>query len=149
MLEVDGDDPPRPVVRTSFRELTARLSPDGKWIAFVSDESGEHEVYVQPFPGPGEKRRVSRGGGYYPEWRGDGGELYYVTADNAIVATEIRSGNRIEFGAQVTLFTDTGIIDYDVAHDGEHFLVNSALPQSAASRPEVLLLMNWSVGSTR
>src|SRR6266404_3982964 len=66
----------------NFRHLTPMISPDSKWLAYVSDESGHEEIYVQPFPGPGPRTRLTSGGGIMPRWRGDGRELFFINGDN-------------------------------------------------------------------
>jgi hypothetical protein len=78
--------PARPYLATAARERGARLSPDGRWVAYQSDETGRDEVYVQSFPDPGHKTLISAGGGIHPAWRGDGRELYYWQADQLIAA---------------------------------------------------------------
>ena len=80
------------------------LSPDGRWLAYVSDESGRYEVYVQSFPGGGGKRQVSTGGGIGPRWRGDGKELFYHAPDGKLMAVPVKSGASFEAGAPVALF---------------------------------------------
>ena len=78
ILPLSGDRKPFPFARTEFSEGQAKFSPDGKWLAFASRESGEIEVYVAPFPGPGGKLQISTAGGYAPRWRRDGREIFYV-----------------------------------------------------------------------
>ena len=88
-LPLVGERKPFPVLQSPFDELHGKLSPDGRWLAYVSNETGRQEVYVRPFNGPGEKQRVSTGGGIYPRWREDGKELFYVTLDNRMMAVPI------------------------------------------------------------
>ena len=78
-----ADREAKPLVRTPFHEIQSALSPDGRWLAYASDESGAFEVYVQAFPDGQATRLVSRGGGAEPRWRADGRELFYVSADGA------------------------------------------------------------------
>jgi len=96
-LPLDGDRKPFPVVQTNYDESWAQFSPDGKWIAYASNESGEYQIYVQPFSGPfsgqgmvGGKRQISVNGGAYVQWRRDGKELFYLAPDNRLMAVPIR-----------------------------------------------------------
>jgi serine/threonine protein kinase/Tol biopolymer transport system component len=113
-------------------ELQGQFSPDGKWIAYTSNESGSHEVYVRRFPERDAKWRVSIGGGAQPRWRGDGAELFYLAPDGALMAADVkRSGLALETSKPYALF-NTGIrgmfVDrrnhYVVTQDGQRFLVN-------------------------
>ena len=85
--------PPVPLLTTPFNEFQAQISPDGRWIAYASDESGRWEVYVQSFPVLGAKRAISSGGGSEPQWRRDGRELFYVTADGTLMAVDVDVGS--------------------------------------------------------
>ncbi len=121
----------------------SRFSPDGRWIAYDSDESGRGEVYVRPFPGPGGKWQISAAGGANPRWRGDGKEIFYLSLDNKIMAAPIQTSPTFHSGAPVPLFPvhpGFGTV-YDVAADGKRFLVNS-LPADQGS-PPLSLLVNW------
>ncbi|PYS32188.1 MAG: hypothetical protein DMG14_35175, partial [Acidobacteria bacterium] len=89
-LPLGRDGKPVPVVQTDADEHSARLSPDGRWVAFVSNNSGVSEVYVQPFPGPGRRLQVSTKGGDQPQWRSDGLELFYLAPDARLTATSIK-----------------------------------------------------------
>ena len=77
LASMTGEPKPRPWLATRFNETNPQFSPDGRWLAYTSDESGKTEVYVRPFPGPGQKRLVSSEGGTEPRWRGDGREIFY------------------------------------------------------------------------
>ena len=126
------------VVQTDAAEQHGQLSADGKWIAFQSDESGQAEIYVQPFPGPGPKSRVSTNGGIQVRWRPDGRELFYLAADGRLMAVPIpagSSGSTIEPGAATPLFwthmlgaaqSSTALFpQYSVSPDGQRFLINT------------------------
>ena len=131
----------------------ARLSPDGRWIAYVSNESGGFEVYVQPFPTTGGKWQVSKGGGQQPQWRRDGAELFYITPDRKLTGVVVKTGSDFALGeARVLLETRiTGWdlsnygMSYAVSADGQRFLVNTA---SDAVLP-ITLVLNWPVALTR
>jgi Tol biopolymer transport system component len=144
VLPLDGERKPLPFLRTRFREGFATFSPDGRWVAFVSDESGRLEVYVQPFQRPGEKHRASTAGGSLPRWRRDGKELFYVSPDNQLMAVPVQLGASFESGTPKALFSieaSQGVeISYDVAADGQRFIINSPIPGTAAP-PTVVL--NW------
>ncbi|MGH9400363.1 MAG: TolB family protein, partial [Thermoanaerobaculia bacterium] len=121
----------------------SRFSPDGRWLAYDSDESGRYEVYVQAFPGPGGKWQISAGGGVIPRWRGDGKELFYLSLDNKIMAVSLEMVPTFHAGAPAPLFAvhPGGGTVYDVAADGKRFLVNN-LPADQGS-PPMSLLVNW------
>ena len=149
ILPMFGDRKPFPFVNTPFNEITAQFSPDGRWIAYGSNESGRAEIYVSPFPGPGGKWQVSNGGVGWPHWRGDGRELYYVTPDlQKLMAVEIKAGPAFEIGATKTLFEGPNRIrDYDVASDGQRFIVD--MPISQETSPSITLVVNWTAGLKR
>ena len=100
-ISVEGDEKsgwkpgePKPFVNSAFNEMTPAFSPDGRWLAYMSNESGSYELYVRPFPGPGGKWQISTAGGGYPKWSRNGKELFYQTMDNKImVVTYIASGD--------------------------------------------------------
>jgi Tol biopolymer transport system component len=125
------------LIATSANESGAVFSPDGRWIAYQSDESGADESYVQSFPAGNDRQQVSVGGGTQPRWRGDGKELFYVSPDRRIMAVDIPAGERIEAGKPHALF-GTRILalvearnHYDVSADGQRFVVNSRRPEDA------------------
>jgi hypothetical protein len=138
-------------VRTRFEENHARLSPDGKWIAYESNESGRSEVYVQAVRGlqnedsqvPSKRWQISTHGGVEARWRRDGRELYYLSPDNKLVAADVRMGtSAIEVGVPHILFEvhAVGYHRYDVTGDGRRFLIN--VPGEADSQPATVML-NW------
>ena len=121
----------------------SRFSPDGRFLAYDSDESGRSEVYVVALPGPGGKWQVSAAGGSLPRWRGDGKEMFYISLDNKMMAVPLETAAGFRAGAPVPLFAvhpAAGAV-YDVAGDGKRFLVNS-LPADQGS-PPLSLLVNW------
>ena len=143
-----ADQKSRPILEEPSHQLQARVSPDGRWLAYTSDESGVWEVYVRPFPEGKNKRLVSTGGGSQPQWRGDGKELFYVAADNRLVAVPIVGISTFEVGVSQPLFT-TRIpavlppwrTNYAVSSDGQRFLVNS-VAQEVAPAP-ITIAVNW------
>jgi len=149
VLPLSGDRKPVPFLQTKFIENAGQFSPDGRWVAYESDESGRIEVYVVPFPGPGGKWQVSTGGGRYPKWPHDGTELFYLAPDNTLMAAAVNGkGASFEVGAIKPLFETPTFIGfgnpYDVTADGQRFLVN-AVPEQAASAP-ITVVFNWTAG---
>jgi Tol biopolymer transport system component len=136
------------VAATPADERNGRLSPDGRWIAYVSNETGGFEVYVQPFPTTGARWQVSKGGGTQPQWRRDGSELFYIAPDNKLIAVAVKTGAAFTIGDARALL-DTRItawersnnqrVNYAVTADGQRFLVNTA---SDAVQP-ITLVLNW------
>src|SRR5207237_3720872 len=133
-LDVHGDRKPFPVVRTNFDERDGQFSPDGKWMAYQSNNSGRFEIYVQPFPGPGEIHRISSNGGTHALWRRDGKELFYISLDGRLVSVPLRfpSGTKtVESGAPIPLFfARVGAVQdlskpYAVSPDGQRFLIDT------------------------
>jgi len=143
---VDGDRAARPFLATPFNEGLLTFSPDGRWVAFVSDEAGDGDVYVQPYPGPGGKTQVSRGGGWAPRWSFDSRELFYLAQDSLAVVS-VESGASGRFSAPKTLFRVEQYRlgfdgSYDVARDGARFVFVKG--DSAPPPPEYLhLVLNW------
>ncbi len=146
MLPMSGDRKPMPVVRTDSNEMGGQVSPDGRWIAYASDELGQWEVYVAAFPGPGGKWQVSSGGSQ-PRWRRDGKELFYLAADRKLMAVEIKAGGDFGAGPAVPLFETraryTGDMAYDVSPDGQRFLVSVPTTQTASP---ITVVLNWQSG---
>jgi Tol biopolymer transport system component len=127
--------------------VASRFSPDPRWLAYASDESGRFEVYVRAFPGPGGKWQVSNAGGGYPVWSRDGKELFYLTLDNKIASVRVASsGATFSAAPPVLLFAAhpaayPGPAPFDVSPDGKRFLVNS-LPADQGS-PPLEVIANW------
>ncbi len=146
VLPLGGAKQPFPFVQSQFEKLQPRFSPDGRWIAYQSDETGRFEIYVAPFPGPGGRRQLSVSGGIRPRWRGDGRELFFLGSDNRLMAVDIRtSGARLEPGAPQALFQTRAKVArsvYDVAPDGSKFVIATTLPEQNAT--PVTLVTNWS-----
>ena len=147
ILPMDDKRIPFVFLQTEFNELRAAFSPDGRWIAYQSDESGRFEVYIRPFPGPGGKWQVSTGGGTRPRWRSDGKELFFYRGDGTILAAQIKLGPAsIDADSGRTLFKVVALGGalrdiYDVTGDGQRFLV--AGPEDANSSSPFSLVVNW------
>ena len=149
-LPLAGDRKPFPVAETRFDETAGKFSPDGRWLAFVSDESGRPEVYVEPFPSRDEHLRISNLGGGDPRWRADGTELFYRAADDTLTAVPLNLGTK-RIGKPVALFRLPGTVRndynhgiYDVSPDGERFLVQS--PTEVALTSPFMIVVNWQAG---
>src|SRR5437667_12530984 len=91
VLPLFGDRKASPFLATPFNEANAQFSPDVRWLAYQSDESGQHQIYVQPFPGPGGKWQVSNEGGTQPRWNRNGKELFYISADGKLMSVAIET----------------------------------------------------------
>jgi len=144
------------VVQTQFNERLGQLSPDGKWIAYQSDKTGRFEIYVQPFPGTGGDVPVSTNGGTQVRWNPRGTELFYVAADDRLMAVPIRvrsNATMFEVGEPLRLFgtnmggtiPGTNRHAYMVAPDGQSFVINSG-PEDASASP-ITVIQNWKPGN--
>src|SRR5262249_13007969 len=134
LLPMTGDHKPFRFQETPYAESQARFSPDGRWIAYTSNESGVNEIYVQSFPAPtGSRSRVSQTGGSSVRWRDDGKELFYVSSDRYLMSVEVRAGaSSLEFGVPGRLFR-IDRTDYDVAPGGQRFLSPAPSGEDATS----------------
>ena len=148
-MPMSGDRKPFAVVRTKFEERDAQFSPDGKWIAYQSDESGRFEIYLQRFPRGNERIRISPNGGAQPQWRADGRELFYLTIDGQLVAVPIAwsPSGAPEAGTPVSLFAtrlgslrDIALHSYIVSPDGQRFLLDTLVEEAASP---IVLILNW------
>jgi Tol biopolymer transport system component len=121
-----------PFLTGSGNHTNGQISPNGKWLAYTSDESGDWEIYVTTFPGANGKWQVSRGGGTEPRWRGDGNEIFYLAPGGTMTAVSVSTAGTFSSGSPTPLFqfhgrapiSSTDIFSYDVAKDGKRFLVN-------------------------
>jgi Tol biopolymer transport system component len=139
-LPLFGERKPIVVARSPQAEVDGRISPDGRWVAYVSTETGSPEVYVQPFPPPGARTQVSIGGGSRPRWRRDSGELFYAALDNRLMVVPITTnGKAIEAGTPPPLFTLPGDLGYEPSRDGQRFLTSANV--SGAS--PITVILNW------
>jgi eukaryotic-like serine/threonine-protein kinase len=148
VLPVTGDQKPFPFAKTEASERGARFSPDGKWLAYVSDESGVPQIYVETFPSSGGKWQVSTSGGYHIAWRQDGKELFYVAADRKMMAVDIKGeGANFEAGPPTPLFelrvpNYTGSqAQFAVTPDGQKFLIANTHGENK-SEP-ITVALNW------
>jgi Tol biopolymer transport system component len=155
ILPLAGDRKPLLYLRTPFEEQNSTFSPDGRWIAYDSNESGPYEVYVAPFMGPdrapGGKWQVSTSGGRFPRWRRDGKEIFYQSPDNKLMVAQVSGqGSGFEMATVRPLFVTLTRLSrrgaYDVSADGQRFLVATRGQQTEVTPPQVTLVVNWTAG---
>jgi dipeptidyl aminopeptidase/acylaminoacyl peptidase len=148
-VEVEGERKPRPYLDAESNEISGQFSPDGRWVACSSDESGRHEIYVQGFPVAGERWQVSTGGAVWPSWRRDGRELFFLSLSGEIMAAEVRlEGARMRTGAPQALFgtrapavPNEQVRRYAVSADGQRFLFS--LPIENPANKRIAVVVNW------
>ena len=144
LVPVDGSAPPKILINTRFAERLGALSPDRRFLAYMSAESGQPEVYVVNFPHITDKWPVSAGGGTKPRWRRDGGELFFVSGSNALMSVTVKPGDGFVAGAPQRLF-DIDLIgsdgwDYAVSDDGQRFLAARYVGTIEGS---ISVIANW------
>ena len=148
-LPLDGERDAYPLIATTSAENHGRVSPNGRWLAFTSNVTGESQVYVTSFPVPGEYLRISRTGGSDPQWREDGRELYYVSTDQTFMAVPVRTESTFASGAPEPLFRTSfeplSLLfgsSYTPARDGKRFLVVEVID---ADEPRLTAAVNWTI----
>jgi eukaryotic-like serine/threonine-protein kinase len=149
LLPLSGDRKPEIFLQTPFAELQARFSPEAKWIAYASNESGPFQVYVQSFPPSGGKWQISTNGGLQPRWRADGKELFYMALDRKIMAVDVKargasfevSSPKVLFDAPIDIVAPNAANRYDVRPDGQRFLVNA--PVESSDTGPITVILNW------
>ncbi len=146
---LSGDAKRISFLHSPANEVQARFAPNGRWLAYASDESGNFEVYVRPFPVGSDQRLISVAGGMQPEWRRDGTELFYISADRKLMVVPVATeGSTFSNGAPRALFDvqmpepiNPYPTDYAVAMNGQRFLVNTVVDQP--TRPALTVILNW------
>ena len=157
VLPLDGKQPPFAFVNGPFTERNGQFSPNGRWIAYQSDESGNPEIHVRPFPKAGGQWQISTSGGVAPRWRADGKELFYVGPNGTLMAVPVTtSGPALETGTPTSLFRPRILFggsspvgtqwQYDVAPDGR-FLIN--VTTEGADTAPIEMIVNWNPDSSR
>jgi len=145
-----GERKEYPLLTSPFDERTPQVSPNARWLAYSSDETGDYEIYVQSFSAEGklgsDKKRISTTGGRFPVWRHDGSELFFVAGDGSMMATTVRTGgNEFEFNAAKALFKTRmlwwNFHEFDVSPDGKRFLIGTRIGEASGPLPTVIL--NW------
>ncbi len=139
----------KPFLQTSFQEGAGMFSPDGRWLAYVSDESGRFEIYVQPYPGPGGKWQISTEGGSEPLWKRDGQELFYRNGEQ-MMAVDITTQPSFSPGTPNLLFegeyfANGGVrrANYDVTPDGQRFVMIKAAEKDEGQKSKINVVLNW------
>ena len=148
-LDLDGEGKLEMFITTEHDEGNAAISPDGRWVAYDSKESGLQEVYVRPFPGPGGKWMISSDGGTEPVWSPDGKELFYRSG-NRMMAVDVEGGEAFRASRPRVLFegnyefslVDTGR-NYDISTDGKRFLMIKPANEQQPAAPTIHLVINW------
>jgi hypothetical protein len=145
-----GGRAPLALLQSEFQEIQGQPSPDGRWIAYVSNESGRYNVYVRSLSGEG-KWPVTAAGGLEPKWRGDGKELFYLASDRSLMAVTVNGrGSTFQVGTATRLFetrlstlpnTSYTRNQYDVTADGQRFLINQ--PTGETSSSPIRVIVNW------
>jgi dipeptidyl aminopeptidase/acylaminoacyl peptidase len=148
-LPMDGSSEPFPILQSEFAEVRPGFSPDGRWLVYNSNESGNMEVYVTQFPGPGGKWQVSTNGGREPKWSADGSEIFYLDASESLVTVPVSTDNTFRAGMPETLFEAelfpfVGRNRYVVTDDGQRFLMLS--PIGGESVRPISVVLNWHAG---
>jgi Tol biopolymer transport system component len=148
-VSLGADRTPHPFLQTASQERDGQFSPDGKWVAYQSNEAGHFEIYLQPFPGPGDRIPVSPGGGQHVRWAKNGSELFYIAADQRLTSVRVTFGanGALVLGTPVPLFRteyESSFMTrqhYVVSPDGQRFLINTAT--DAIDPPSITLILNW------
>jgi eukaryotic-like serine/threonine-protein kinase len=151
VLPLEGERKAHVFLQTPFAETTPRLSPDGRWVAYLSDESGTGEVYVRPFPGPGGKWQISTESGQGIAWSPKGNELFY-RAGAKMMVVDIQTQPTFSAGKPQLLFEtpQAGVqpfggvgADYSVSADGQRFLMARARAQAQPPLTQINVVTNW------
>lgn len=151
-LSMEGERKETLLLNSPFDDQAVQISPDGKWLAYAADDTGNNEIYVQSFSSEGklgsDRKRISAAGGNMPVWRRDGNELFFIDADGQLMATDVKtSGSEFEFGAPKALFKTRMLArfgsthEYDVSPDGKRFVIGTLVGEATAPPPTVIL--NW------
>jgi hypothetical protein len=152
VLTLAGERKASTFFATPFNEVQGRFSPNARWVAYASDESGRFEVFVRPFPAASGLMQISIAGGTQPEWRRDGKELFYISGDGRLTAVPVTTdGAAFSAGTPHALF-DVEVpepnppypTNYAVTADGQRFLVNTVVDQP--THPALTVILNWTAG---
>lgn len=149
LLPIGSDRKPRPFLQTASNELMPMFSPDGHWLAYISDETGRTEVFVRPFPGPGGKWQISTEGGKEPVWAPSGRELFYRSGDK-MMAVEVTTQTTFTAAKPTLLFqgidewrrTELSYRNYDLTPDGQRFLMTKTSGQQAPTT-QIHVVLEW------
>jgi eukaryotic-like serine/threonine-protein kinase len=149
LLPPEGDRRPVPYLQTPANETVGQFSPDGRWMAYASDESGTRQIYVQAIPANGDKRQISTAGGDQPRWRRDGHELFYIANNQTLMAAPVKTVGTFETDTPRPLFPIDPVnlvgssFAYQPALDGQRFLVTTPVSRTT---PPITVVLNWQAG---
>ena len=151
MVRTTGDRKAVPILQRPFNVSQGRLSPDGRWVAYVSEETGQPNVYVTPFPGPGSHTRVSVDGATQPRWASDGHELVFIRSGELRSADVHLAADGVTVGRPTRLFSIAVqnapfLSSYDVSRDGQRFLVNMLNTNAQQTASPIAVVLNWTAG---
>ena len=158
VLPLEGDRKPHVFEQVTVNQAFPVLSPDGRWIAYASSESGPREIYVQSFPTRTGKWQISKDGGSYPRWGRDSRELFYYAADGQLVSVPLSGDSAVRVGIATSLFKARTLLSgttafgfrqqYDVTRDGQRFLMNVPTEEGTPPSP-IAVVVNWTAGLAR
>jgi hypothetical protein len=140
---------PQPFIKSSFSEIQPQFSPDGRWVAYVSNESGRNEIYVQPYPANGDRYVISTTGGSRPHWRADGAELFFLTPSGAVMAVAVGTGARtLEAGLpqplfQINVAASASGSAFQPSADGQRFVVAEHPTTLTGTAEPLTVVLNW------
>ena len=147
VLALDGDPTPSPFLVSPFGENAPTFSPDGRWVAYQSNKSGQSEVYVRPYPGPGGEVTISTGGGQEPVWAPDGKELFYRNGAQMLVAP-VQTNPTFSTRTPELLFEESYVLElygtsnYDVSTNGQQFAMVRTISEGASESAQIVLVQN-------
>jgi Tol biopolymer transport system component len=146
VVPATGETTPTLVTAATVTTDESQFSPDGRWISYYSTLSGGSEIYLQPFPGPGERVTVSSGGGLQAKWRADGKELFYLSPEGTMMSVEVRPGTTLDIGTPRPLFRTrlrpgNSLDQYVVTADGQRFIIME--PPADAPLDALTIVTNW------
>ena len=147
LAPTDGSGPPRPYIQTPFQDQFPQISPDGRWLAYISDESGRSEAYVQSFPTPGRKYQLTHGGCTVALWRADGKEIIGAGLDQSFSSIEVvESGSTFRAGSPRPLFrAPLGVVGFSVARDGRLLM---GVPEGRSEATSITVALDWAAELT-
>ena len=153
ILPLIGERKPTVYLQTPFNERDGQFLPnagDGqRWMAYQSNESGRDQIYIQAVPASGAKYQISTEGGTVPRWRRDGRELFYISADQRLVAVPISAGSGLQVGKPQPLFANAGMNSFVPSKSGDRFLINVPASGEQAVTPPIIVVTDWTATIAR
>jgi Tol biopolymer transport system component len=153
LLPLTGERKPTVYLQTPFNEVDGQFLPDAedgqRWMAYQSNESGRDQIYLQTVPASGAKYQISTEGGTVPRWRRDGRELFYLSADQRLVAVPITAGSRLQVGKPQPLFANAGMNSFVPSKSGDRFLINVPASGEQAVTPPIVVVTDWTATIAR